>query len=219
MATTKRGATRLDKRAASAEELKVLLTRIPKVAPDVAHAAAVVLMNAADNYTASQPIVDCKDRRSKPSLAESRSSVAALHKYLSQALEQLTALPLDARMAIGQATNAPLGKMCSDIEQVRKAVEQAMGELSNRPHKTADAARNVLAYEVAVVFRDVLKVKLSSTSEKQLTPNMSTGRGGAAYARVLRATLKVAGVTSYDPGPLIKAGLRLLEDPVLPLEK
>ena len=219
MATTKQGATRLAKRIASTDALKTLLTGIPKVDPNVVQTAADELKNAADQYMASLPIVDPKGRRSKPNLAEARASVAALHKHLTKALEQLSDLPLDARAAIGQATNAPLGKMRSDIEQVRQGVEKALVELSARPHKIADAARNVLAYQVAVVFRDTLKVKPTSTSDKQLTANMSTARGGAAYARVLRATLKAAGVVNYDPGPLVTAGLALLKDPDLPSTK
>ena len=216
MATTKQGATGMVKRIASIDALRKVLASIPKVNPNLVQAAADELMNAADDYISSQPIVDPQGRRSKPNLAEARASIAALHKYLANAKEQLSALPLDARTAIGQATNAPLGKMRSDIEQVRQAVEKALVELSARPHKVADAARNVLAYQVAVVFRDILNVKPTSTSEKQLTPNMATARGGAAYARVLRATLKAAGVATCDPGPLITAGLRLLKDPNLP---
>lgn len=207
------------KRIASADALQTVLTSIAKVDPDVVPTAADALMNAADDYMASQPIVDSKGRRSKPNLAEARASVTALHKQLAKAHEQVSALPLDARMAIGRATNAPLGKMQSDIAQVRQAVENALADLSAHPHKVADAARNVLAYRVAVVFRDILKVKPTSTSDKQLTANMSTARGGAAYARVLRATLKAAGVLNYDPGPLITAGLALLKDPNLPSTK
>ena len=216
MATSKQGATRLAKRIALADALKTVLASIPTVDPDVVQAAADELMNAADDYIASQPMVDPQGRRSKPNLAEARASVVALHKHLANAQEQLSALPLDARAAIGNSTNAPLGKMRSDIEQVRKAVEKAQVELSARPQKVADAARNVLAYQVAVVFRDILKVEPPSTSDKQLTANMTTARGGAAYARVLRATLNAAGVTMYDPGTLIKAGLDLLKDPNLP---
>ncbi|APW46667.1 hypothetical protein [Rhodoferax antarcticus] len=219
MATRKQATTRLAKRLASVDALKTVLTSIPKVDPDVVQTATAELMNAADDYMASQPLVDPKGRRSKPNLAEARASVAALQKHLAKALEQLSVLPLDARTAIGQATNAPLGKMRSDIEQVRQVVEKALVELSARPRKIADAARNVLAYQVAAVFRDTLKVKPTSTSDKQLTANMSTARGGAAYARVLRATLKAAGVVNYDPGPLIAAGLTLLKDPNLPSAK
>jgi hypothetical protein len=219
MVTSKKGTTKLAKRTESADALKALLTSISKVDPDVVPTAADALMTAADDYMASQPIVAPKGRRSKSNLAKARASVASLHKHLTKAQEQLSTLPLDARMAIGQATNAPLGKMRSDIEQVRHAVEYALIDLAAQPHKVADADRNVLAYRVAVVFRDILKVKPTSTSDKQLTANMTTARGGAAYARVLRATLKAAGVVNYDQGPLITAGLALLKDPELPSSK
>ena len=219
MATTKQGATGMVKRIASIDALRKELASIPKVNPNVVQTAADELMNAAADYMASQPIVDPQGRRSKPNLAEARASVAALHKHLAKAQEQLSTLPLDARTAIGQATNAPLGKMRSDIEQVQQSVEKALAELSARPNKVPDAARYVLAYEVAVVFRDILNVMPTSTSDKQLTANMSTARGGAAYARVLRATLKAAGVVNYDPGPLITAGLASLNDPDLPSTK
>ena len=210
---------RLAQRAAEVTALSTLLASLPKVAPSAIEPAVEALMEAADQYKASQPVVDPKGRRSKPNLAEARTSVAALHKHLVKTQEQLTNLPLDAMEAIGQAVNAPLGKMRSDIEQVRQAVENALAKLAGRPNKIPDAERNVLAYRVAVVFRDILNVKPTSTSDKQLTPNMSTARGGAAYARVLRATLGAAGVTMYDAGPLITAGLRLLKDPNLPSTK
>lgn len=219
MATNKQSATRPAKRIASIDALKKELVSIPKVDPNVVQAAADELMNAAADYMASQPIVDPQGRRSKPNLAEARASVATLHKHLTKAMEQLSDLPLDARTAIGQATNAPLGKMRSDIEQVQQAAEKALAELSARPNKVADAARYVLAYEVAVVFRDILNLMPTSTSDKQLTENMSTARGGAAYARVLRATLEAAGVVNYNQGPLIAAGLALLKDRDLPPTK
>ena len=219
MATTKQGATGMVKRIASIDALRKELASVPEVDPNVVQTAADELMNAAADYMASQPIVDPQGRRSKPNLAEARASVAALHKHLAKAQEQLSTLPLDARTAIGQATNAPLGKMRSDIEQVQQSVEKALAELSARPNKVPDAARYVLAYEVAVVFRDILNVMPTSTSDKQLTQNMSTARGGGAYARVLRATLKAAGVVNYDPGPLITAGLASLNDPDLPSTK
>lgn len=228
---------RLLKRASEATSLKNLLASIPKVAPSVIEPAVVALMDAADQYRASQPVVEPKGRRSKPNLAEARASVAALHKQLAKSQMQLSALPLDAMTAIGRATEVPMeelrcltvsdvdsdfdgnfraviGKMGADIEKIRRAVALAMDELAARPHKVADAARNILAYRVAVVFTDILKKTPSSARAKQLKEN--NPRGGAAYDRVLRATLKAAGVTDYDSAPLITAGLRLLMDPDLP---
>lgn len=210
----KKETAKIAKRAADAKALNTLLTSLPKVDPAVAQLAVDDLMDAADQYKTSQPLVDTQGRRSKPNIAEARASMAALHKQLAKVQEQLSNLPLDARTAIGQVTGAPLGKMKFDIAQVYQAVEKALDELVARPNKATDAARSILAYRVAVVFRDILKRKPSSTQAKQLKENKS--RGGAAYDRVLRATLKAAGVINYDSGPLITAGLRLLNDPNLP---
>lgn len=210
----KKEAARIAKRAADAKALNTVLASLPKVGPAMVEPAVNALMDAADQYKASQPLIDSKGRRSKPSIAEARASTAALHKHLTRAQDQLSTLPLDALTAIVEVTDAPLGKMTFDIAQLCRAVEKALDELVARPDKVADAARNVLAYQVAVVFRDILKKKPSSTQAKQLKENKS--RGGAAYDRVLRTTLKAAGVINYDSGPLITAGLCLLNDPNLP---
>jgi hypothetical protein len=204
------------KRADQATVLKNLLAGLAQIGPTVVDTAADALMDAADQYKAAHPLVDPKGRRSRPRIAEGRASMATVGEHLAKARDALSALPLDARTAIGQATDSPLGKMLTDIDQMRRAVEKALISLNARPDKVANEARRILAYEVAVVFRDILKMKPTSTSERQLTQNMSTGRGGAAYARVLSATLNAAGVTDYDPGPLITEGLSLLRDPKLP---
>jgi hypothetical protein len=217
----KKETAKIAKRAADAKALNTLLTSLPKVDPAVAQLAVDDLMDAADQYKTSQPLVDAQGRRSKPSIAKARASMAALHKQLAKAQEQLvkaqellSSLPLNAKTAIGNVTDAPIGKMIFDIAQVCQAVEKALDELAARPNKVTDAARSILAYRVAVVFRDILKKKPSSTQAKQLKENKS--RGGAAYDRVLRATLKAAGVINYGSGLLIAAGLRLLNDPNLP---
>lgn len=212
----KREAAREGKRAAHTKALKSLLAGLPKVKPTVVETAADALMDAADQYKAAHPLVDSKGRRSKPKIAEGRASMLTVQKHLAKAGDALSALPLDARTTLGQATDAPFGEMLTNIDQMRRAVEKALTSLNVSPDKVPDEARRVLAYEVAVVFRDILKMKPTSTSERQLTQNMATGRSGAAYARVLRATLNAAGVADYDPGPLVAAGLRLLNDPDLP---
>lgn len=214
-ALKKKETARLGLRAADVTAIKSLLVSIPKVDPVVVSHAVDALMDAADQYKASRPLADTEGRRSTSSIAKARASVAALKKQLVKAQEQLSMLPIDAIAAIGEATGAPVGKMRSDIEQMSQAAQKALDVLTAHPHKAADAARNVLAYQVAVVFTEILKTKPSSTSEKQLKENKS--RGGAAYARVLRATLKAASVVNFDPSPLITAGLRLLKDPTLPL--
>lgn len=202
------------KRQASKATLEQVLRSIPKVAPVAVDAAVVDLMAAADQYRAARFLVDEKGRRSKPGIAEARRAVALLHKALSEAQKHLANLPLNAFTELTAAYDAPMGRLKADVEQVCEATEAALKSLRAKPDKTPDHARTVLAYQVAVVFRDILKKKPSSASEKSL--NVTQKRGGAAYARVLRATLNLSGITDYDPGPLITAGLRLLNDPNLP---
>ena len=209
-------AKRIKSNALTAETMGDLLRSIAKVNPDTIPEAIKALQEAAYDYKKSNPLVDTKDRHSKPGIAEARTSVAALHKCLSATQTQLSNLPLNAFTKLTEAYDAPMGQLKADLEKVCKATEAALESLKAEPDKTPDADRNVLAYHVAVVFRDILNVKPASTSDKQLTQNMSTARSGAAYARVLRATLKAAGVVNYDPGPLIEAGLRLLKDPSPP---
>lgn len=167
----KKETAKIAKRAADAKALNTLIASLPKVDPAVVQSAVEALMDAADQYKASQPLIDPKGRRSKPNIAESRTSMAALHKQLAKAQEQLSNFPLDAMTAIVKVTDAPLGKMRFDIAQMCQTVEKALNELAARPNKVADAARSVLAYQVAVVFRDILKKKPSSTQDKQLKEN------------------------------------------------
>jgi hypothetical protein len=206
----------LAKRQADMAVLQGLLAAIPGV--NSAHIPLAIdeLMAAADAYLASMPIVDAQGRRSRPGIAEARASVLALHKSLAAVQAKLSALPLNAFTELANAYEAPMGRLKAEVAQVYKATDAALKSLKTKPDKTPDHARNVLAYQVAVVFDDILKVKPTTTTPKQLTQNLSTARGGAAYALVLDATLNVAGVANCDLGPLISAGLRLLTDPKLP---
>lgn len=233
----KKEMARLRQRAMNAQSLQNLISSIPKINQAVIPTTVDALMDAADQYLASHPLVDRTGRRGQPRISEARASLTVLHNHLVAVQEQLSKLPLDAIAAIGQATDVPrdelrclsksdvdlgsdenfhsaIGKIGAYIKHARQATERARDQLAKRPHKVANAARNILAYQVALVFRDILKKMPSCTRAKQLKDNKS--RGGAAYDRVLRATLSVAGVTDYDSGPLIAAGLRLLKDPNLP---
>lgn len=210
----KQEAGRLEQRAKEATALKNLLASIPKVATSAIAPAVEALMDAADQYKASRFLVDPKGRRTTPALVEGRDSIAKLVKTLGAVQVALLNLPLDDQRELSNAYDAPLGKYTVALEQLCNAAITAQFSLSQVPNKQPNHARNVLAYQVAVVFRDVLKKAPSSAKAKQLKEN--NPRGGAAYDRVLRLTLQAAGVADYDAGPLIAAGLRLLRDPVLP---
>jgi len=202
-------------RASHAATLGALLSGIPKVKTGDVPAAVTALMDAADQYKASVPIVDKADRRSRPTISGARAAVKNLDKTLEDALDQLGQLPINAVTALTDAQAAPLGKLRADLTQICAITKAAFVKLNSEPDKAADHARNILACDVAAVFRDILTLSPSATRDTAIAAKKS--RGGAAYARVLRATLVAAGVTqNVDIGPLIDSGRRLLADPEMP---
>jgi hypothetical protein len=92
MATNKPGALKLSNRATATSELTSLIHNIVPASSNVVQAAVDKLLEAADDYIASQPIADPTGRRGKPKLAQARASLVILHKYLSKAQEQMAAL-------------------------------------------------------------------------------------------------------------------------------
>lgn len=204
----------LEERKADTAMLQGLLAAIPGV--DLAHIplAIAALMEAADDYLTSKPIVDAQSRRSSPGIADARASVLALHKSLAAVQAQLSALPLNAFTELTTAYDAPMGRFKAEVAQVFQATESALKSLRAKPDKAPDFARHVLACKVAQVFRDILQIKPAATRDD--ATNVTGGRGGAAYATVLRATYSLAGVKQIKIGPLIDIGLALLADPDLP---
>ena len=205
----KKEATWLAQRASAALALETLLASIPKLTLEAIPSAVEALLEAADQYKASNFLVDREGRRIKPKISDARASINALQNLVSKALLMMSDLPFDTSRAIGRVSNAPYGKTLSMLKNISLTIDKAQAELAKSPDKEADTSRRVLAYQVALVFQNILKIKPSTASDKQLF--ISGKRGGAAYARVLRSTLKIAGVTDYDPNLLIKAGLGLLK--------
>lgn len=210
----KKEMARLTQRASSAQSLTTLITSIPKLDPAAVLPAVGALMDAADQYKASHPLVDPKGRRSKPSIADARASLLALHQVLCTAECLFDDLQVNVITALTAVNGSTLAELKPDFSKLLLTIETARYLVLSEPDKTPDFHRRVLAYQVANVFTHILKKTPSATRAKQLKENKS--RGGAAYDRVLRATFKAAGVTDYDSGPLITAGLRLLKDPALP---
>lgn len=95
------------------------------------------------------------------------------------------------------------------LEVVQHAIKLA-NELENKP---ADTARNFLAYEVAKIMDKRLIFNPAAT--RDITEHGVVGnRGGAAYARLLRRVLTIAGDTPPDDlYPLIDRGLDILKNP------
>jgi len=204
----------LEKRKADIAKLQGLLAAIPGVNPADVPLATDALMEAADGYLASKPIVDAQGRRSRPGIAEARGSVLALHKSLAAVQKQLSALPLNAFTELVTAYDAPMGRLKEDVAQVVQATDAALKSLKAQPDKAPDIARHIVAFQVARVFRDILQIKPTATRDD--AENVTGTRGGAAYATALRATYAIAGLTQIKLGPLIDVGLALLDDPELP---
>jgi len=211
-----------DERAKHRAALVSVLKSIPKLDPGAIEHAVDELMAAADNYLMSRPLVDDRDHHSVPTVAEARRAMAQLHRDLTKAQQQLANLPLNAKhtlstvyeaqntaSALSADRQSAMRLINAGVERILSATAAALTTLKALPDKTPDYFRVVLAYQVAVVFVDVLKLHPSSTLERQLKEN--NPRGGAAYDRVLRATLKAAKVDSFDSGPLVSNGLKLLQ--------
>lgn len=205
---------RVEHIARSEKELKEVLLRIPKLDKAVIPHAITALMEAANDYKASKLLVDEKGRRSRPGVADARAAMVKLNKSLVTALDQLDQLPINARTVLISAYDAPLGKFRADLTSIRAVTDTALTNLRALPDKSPDHHRDVLAYRVAIVCRDILKLKVSSTPHTSilLKPNGS----GAIYSKVLHATLGIAGLVHVDIAPVIAAGLGLLKAQELP---
>lgn len=147
-------------------------------------------------------------------IANGREKLKKLHKMLQRAHDATSDLPIDARTMFCDAYGTPMGRFLQELERAVEAARNAHDIAQKQADRTPDFERNILAYGVALVFRDILK--LTPASSRDTADNITGERGGAAYARTLRATLKLAGVASADIGPLIDAGLHLLSDGALP---
>jgi hypothetical protein len=198
-------------RAQQITALRAVLRTVPSVTPAIVEQAATSLLEAAGNYRNSFPIVDEQGHRLRPKVAEARAATAKLRQHLVNARDSAQALPVDAISALGGATAGSLADFVKDIERQIAAADTALKALLAQPNKPRDDYRTTLALEVALVFRDILKLKPTSTRDTDL--KLKPGGQGAAYARVLRRTLAVAGWPQADLGPVIDRGLVLLKDP------
>lgn len=196
------------------DELKELLQQIAGRNLAAVTEAHDALLEAAAAYMSSRPSIDENGRRSRLPIAIARAGLKNLHKKLLDAQRAAKDLPANALAVFCDSYENSKGALLIELELGLQAADRAVQALKGQPDKAPDFDRNVLACDVAVVLRDILKLKPASTRDTDI--NVTGKLGGAAYARTLRATLKVAGVTHVDIGPLIDAGLRLLSDETLP---
>jgi multidrug efflux pump subunit AcrA (membrane-fusion protein) len=198
----------------STEKVKELLLQLCNNDTELKDLACKALVQAAKAYKSSRPLIDGRRRRSKPLIAEDRKQLKKLQRALEAARAAAQALSINALFMFCDAYENPIGKLIMELNAAAPAAERATEAARRKSDRTADFERTVLAYDVACVFRDILKKRPKSTRDR--AENITSKRGGAAYARVLRVTLKLAGVANVDIGPLIDAGLHLLSDDALP---
>lgn len=207
----KKEAARVLTRKGHKAKLRNLLASIPKIEPSVIPTAVNELINIAEEYKASKPLVDKDGRRHKESLSDARKGLLSVRKHLLKAKDQLSGLTPKAKTSITAVTDGPLGKTTRNLTQIEQSVGMALSNLAaEAAKKPPDLARIQLAYEVAAVFTGILGRKPTCTRAGQLKE--ANPRGGAAYDRVLRAVLIAAGTTGYDSGKLMKTALKLLTE-------
>ena len=212
--------TQKDKRCALVSDLLDTLNLIPNVDPATAMDALEVLQLAAENYRNSMCIVDIDGRRHRPKIADARTQTQRLKRTLLKALDQRDRLPSRALSQLQPShSNSKIAESHPPgfrrrILQLVEDVDHLQVALDEQPNKEPDADRAYVALEVALIFRDVLKIRPVSTRDRGI--NVSSSPKRATYAHVLRKVLAIAGLHNVDIGPLIDMGLDLLNDPELP---
>lgn len=197
-------------------------------------------------WAAADYILGTRQAKVRPdefSVSNQRRSLKSLLSKLKAARDEAKNLPISARSLfaieyktpfepevspdiVGQPESiefvdprelgSSLLKLSMDLDNMVATAERALEIAKKRDNKPSDADRKFLAYQVALVFQDVLKLKPASTHDKG--GHVNSKRGGAAYARVLRTVFEMAGIQNPAKGtPLdlqhdIKDGLDLLRD-------
>jgi hypothetical protein len=201
----KKESFRIKKLAADKKALENLLSSIPKVDPLNIEPAVNELIYIADEYKKHLYIINNNNRKTKPKLSDERKGLNRIIKNLKSLQQGIQNLPTDATQILHRQYKNTTGSLTAELTKFSIAAENTLEIISKKPNREINHHRVVLAYQVSRVLIETLKIKASTTLESQLKKNSI--KGGAAYDRILRATLKVAGVTQYDPKALIIAGL------------
>lgn len=144
-------------------------------------------------------------------IGQTRKELKELETSLNKTKEYLGALSPQALSMFCEEIEAPRGLATQRIDSLMSAAQRALDKATKLPNKVPDVARNVLCGQVARIL-DSLGEKLALTRDTD--ENVTGGRGGAVYARLLKATLAHAGdQPPADPLPLMRIGLKYLDNP------
>lgn len=195
--------------------------------------ASTELLEAIENYKNRFYIVSQDAHghklRTRPGIADTRKCLEGLKTKLHAAQNFASAMLPGAINLFCDEYGQPLGKLLKQLEEAIQAVEKALTAARHHPDQEKNNDLIILAYNVAIVMQDFLRI--TPTSTRDTAENVNFTKGGAVYARLLRGILDLAGFNvrskprkqseqselgDKDLGRLIDAALRLLKDPSLP---
>lgn len=120
-------------------------------------------------------------------LGETRNELRGLIKALQVASDRLEFNQPLALQAFCNEWIQPIGAAKQQIDEICHAAATALASLENNQ---PDYGRRVFAYRIAKILQDTLGIKPTAT---HYDPSIIKGvKGGAAYDRVLRRSLKLA---------------------------
>jgi len=186
------------------EKLRDLVTQLAG-SDDIGRCAATVLLDAADGYRQAFPYQNEQnlERTSRNQVLE---ELTRLQASLGSVANSLSALSIESQLRLfdGPGQGAAMSKY---IEDEATRIERTLDAVHSKFFPDAEDPRFVLAFDVARAMRDILKIEPAVTRDDG---NITGEHGGAAYARLLRATMDVAGIALTDILPLLQGGLHLL---------
>lgn len=175
---------------------------MPRGSEDDIQAVLNELYKTIDYYRLTFPILE-DGRRKRSSLKEGRAELQAIadgpdHEMMPRNL-------LAKKTLLQQR---PIGHRKQELAKSFLA-KKALATLAARADHEPDEYRELFAYEVALVAQNQMGLKVAMTRDDP-TCDQPTAIG-AAYARLLRATLKAAGAEPPDDLlPLMRVGSKLL---------
>ena len=193
-------------------DLRVLLTKLANN-KTIAEKAWESLDDAAESYLHSQPLVDSTQRRKRSSIAQSRADIDSVAKASTDLQAGLSSMTVEALQALTTQMDHPIGGLQAELAKLLAAIGPTQRFLRAQPNKPPDHDLNIWAFAVGRILRDDLQTLPTTTRPN---PLITGARGGAAYGRLLKASLPLIGGRSIAVGRLIDAGIKLLNDKALP---
>lgn len=148
------------------------------------------------------------------SVAEVRNELARMQGALQRALQATENIsPTAIRLLLSGLPDSPLGTLThplrhSLLEMIR-VVEHAIALAERLPDKLVNPQKTLLAYDVALVLQDILKVKVTKT-----LASASPTAADAPFDRMLRIVGEMGGIpVPFGTKRLMQDAIELLANP------